>query len=200
MFKLPELTFSYGDLEPYIDAKTMEVHYTKHHQTYVDKLNEAVKDYPDLQNKTVEELLSSFASLPDKIKTPVTNHGGGHFNHTFFWSILQKNENGQPEADLKSEIDKTFGSFDEFKKQFSESATKLFGSGWTWLVKDSVGKLSIITIPNQGSPISQNLTPLLALDVWEHAYYLKYQNKRVDYIQAFWNVINWDQVSKNYKK
>jgi len=193
---LPDLGYDYDTLEPFIDAKTMEIHYTKHHQTYVDKLNAALKGHQELTELTVTELLSDLSKVPDQIRPAVRNHGGGHANHTFFWPLLKKDVPlGGP---VKVAIEKQFGSFTEFKDRFSEAAALLFGSGWAWLIheKDSLG---IITTPNQDTPISQGKTPILGLDVWEHAYYLKYQNRRPDYINAFFEVINWERVNQLFK-
>jgi Fe-Mn family superoxide dismutase len=193
---LPDLGYDYDALEPFIDAKTMEIHYTKHHQTYVDKLNAALKDHQDLSELTVIELLSNLSKVPDQIRPAVRNHGGGHANHTFFWPLLKKDVPlGGP---VKEAIEKQFGSFTEFKDRFSEAAALLFGSGWAWLIHEKDG-LSIITTPNQDNPISQGKTPILGLDVWEHAYYLKYQNRRPDYINAFFEVINWERVNQLFK-
>jgi Fe-Mn family superoxide dismutase len=193
---LPDLGYDYDALEPFIDAKTMEIHYTKHHQTYVDKLNAALKDHQDLSELTVIELLSDLSKVPDQIRPAVRNHGGGHANHTFFWPLLKKDVPlGGP---VKEAIEKQFGSFTEFKDRFSEAAALLFGSGWAWLIHEKDG-LSIITTPNQDNPISQGKTPILGLDVWEHAYYLKYQNRRPDYINAFFEVINWERVNQLFK-
>lgn len=199
MFTLPKLEYSYDALEPYIDARTMEIHHTKHHQAYVDKLNAALEKYPELQNKKVEELLSNLDSLPKEIQTAVRNHGGGHFNHSFFWKILAGKGRTleMPQGStLRSQIDKEFGSFDEFKKKFTEAALNRFGSGWVWFVSNN-GKLEIYSTPNQDCPLSENKIPLLGLDVWEHAYYLKYQNRRAEYVENFWNIVNWEQVEKN---
>lgn len=194
---LPELSFGYSALEPYIDAQTMEIHHTKHHQTYIDKLNEALKGHQDLAQKPVEDLLRNLDDIPEDIRTAVRNHGGGHFNHSFFWKILSP-EDGEKSNPLNDAIAESFGSFDTFKEEFSNTALARFGSGWAWLVKDA-GKLSIISTANQDSPISEGKTPILGLDVWEHAYYLKYQNKRADYIKAFWSIIDWDQVENNFQ-
>ncbi len=188
--ELPKLNFDYGALEPYIDAKTMEIHHTKHHQTYVDKLNVALEKYPDLVGKPVDELLMDLANLKveEGDRTAIRNHGGGHANHSLFWKYLDPT-NKKDEL-LTKEITSTFGSTDEFKKQFTDSATKVFGSGWTWLVRDNkTSKLIIQNLPNQDSPLMTGLQPIFGLDVWEHAYYLKYQNKRPDYIAAWWNVL-----------
>ena len=189
-FELPKLNYSYDALEPHIDARTMEIHHTKHHQTYVDKLNATLEKYPDLQGGPVEELLADLVNLKveEADRTAIRNHGGGHFNHSLFWKYLDP-ANVKDEL-LAKEIVSTFGSVDEFKKQFTDSATKIFGSGWTWLVRNnSTSKLEIKNLPNQDSPLMSGLQPILSLDVWEHSYYLKYQNKRPDYIRAWWDVL-----------
>jgi Fe-Mn family superoxide dismutase len=196
IFTLPDLGYAYDALEPHIDAQTMEIHHTKHHQTYIDKLNTALGDYPDFQEYRVEELLSKLDTIPDAIRTAVRNHGGGHANHTFFWPLLKKDVAFSGE--VADAVTKQFGGFDAFKQEFSNKAALLFGSGWTWLVTDDSG-LSIVTTANQDNPLSQGKTPLLGLDVWEHAYYLKYQNRRPEYIEAFFNVINWDKVNENFQ-
>lgn len=193
---LPELPYAYDALEPHIDAKTMEIHHTKHHQTYIDKLNEALGKYKELQEKPLEALLKDLDSVPQDIRAAVKNHGGGHLNHSFFWKILSP-EDGQKSDDLTNAIDNSFGSFEKFKEEFTSAALNRFGSGWAWLVKDGE-KLAIISTANQDSPLSEGKTPILGLDVWEHAYYLNYQNKRADYIKAFFNIIDWDQVHKNF--
>jgi len=194
--KLPELPYAYNALEPYFDAQTMEIHHTKHHQTYVDKLNAALEGHPDLQSKSVEDLLRDLNAVPENIRTAVINHGGGHFNHSFFWPMLRKETRcGGAVADA---INSTFGSFDVFKEQFSTKAALLFGSGWTWLVWSN-NELQIVTTANQDNPLSQGKTPVLGIDVWEHAYYLKYQNRRPEYVSAFFNVINWDTVNDYFK-
>ena len=187
---LPPLPYGYDALEPYIDAKTMEVHYTKHHQTYVDKLNAALEKYPELQGRPVEELLADLMNLKvDEVdRTAIKNHGGGHHNHSLFWKYLDPNN--KKDEMLAKEIAKSFGSVEEFKKQFSDSAAKVFGSGWTWLVRDgATSKLVIKNFSNQDSPVTLGLQPIFCLDVWEHAYYIQYQNKRPDYIAAWWNVL-----------
>jgi len=196
MFELPKLPYAYNALEPFIDAQTMELHHSKHHQTYVTKLNEALVSAPDLQSKSVEELLASLNSIPESIRTAVRNHGGGHLNHSFFWSIMGPAKGVEPSGELADSIKKDFGDFSNFKEMFTKAAAGLFGSGWVWLVKDANNKLSIIPTSNQDSPISQGLKPILCLDIWEHAYYLKYQNKRPDYIAAWWNVVNWEKVAE----
>lgn len=197
-YKLPDLPYAYDALEPYIDVETMHLHHDKHHNTYVTNLNAAVEKYPELFEKTVEELVTDLNSVPEDIRMAVRNNGGGHANHTLFWEIMGPNAGGEPTGGLKKAIDETFGSFDVFKEEFAKAATTRFGSGWAWLVVDKNGKLSIVSTGNQDSPLSDGLTPILGLDVWEHAYYLKYKNVRPDYIKAFWNVVNWDEVAKRY--
>jgi len=191
--ELPKLEYSYDALEPYIDAKTMEIHYTKHHQNYVNKLNEALDKYPKLYEKSIEELLMDLEVVPEDIRTTVKNNGGGHFNHTFFWSIMGPN----PQMALSEDFAQKLGDFNNFKTEFSNKATALFGSGWVWLAQNKDGKLDIISTSNQDSPISQNYKPIIGIDLWEHAYYLKYQNKRSEYIDAWWNVVDWKKVEKN---
>ncbi len=192
---LSPLPYAVDALEPFIDAETMAVHHDKHHQTYVDKLNLALEEYPDLQKRPVQELLANLDMVPERIRTAVRNHGGGHANHCFFWPLLKKDITLG--GDIARAIDSDLGGYESFKDEFTNRATLLFGSGWTWLVHDG-GKLRITTTPNQDSPLSRGLTPLLGLDVWEHAYYLKYQNRRPAYIEAFFNIINWHQVNDNY--
>ena len=188
-FELPKLPYGYDALEPHIDAKTMEIHHTKHHQAYIDKLNAAVEKYPDLVNMSVEELLRNLDSLKveETDRTAIRNHGGGHSNHSLFWQIMGPKK--EVDEKLLSDITAEYGTVDEFKKQFNDGATKLFGSGWMWLARDEAGKLHMHALPNQDSPYLHGHTPVLGLDVWEHAYYLKYQNKRPDYIAAWWNVV-----------
>ena len=193
---LPALPYGYDALEPFFDAKTMEIHHTKHHQTYVDKLNAALEGHENLQKLSVEELLKDLNAVPENIRTAVRNHGGGHANHSFWWPILRKEVNYG--GDIATAINSKFGGYDEFKEKFSTAATLLFGSGWTWLVLSN-GELEIMTTANQDSPLSQGKTPILGIDVWEHAYYLKYQNRRPDYIAAYFNVINWEQVDEYFK-
>jgi len=194
---LPELGYTYNALEPFIDAKTMEIHHTKHHQAYTDKFNAALEKHEELFDKTALELLTDLNAVPEDIRTAVRNNGGGFLNHSFFWQTLKINNGILPQGLLMTAIEKSFGTFDIFKELFSTSALSHFGSGWTWLVANEVEELSIISLPNQDSPLSLGLKPLLNLDVWEHAYYLNYQNKRADYIAAWWNIINWEQVAKN---
>lgn len=196
-FELPELPYAYEALEPTIDKETMNIHHTKHHNTYVTNLNAALEGHADLQNKTVEELISNLNAIPEDIRTAVRNNGGGHANHSLFWKILSPNGGGEPSGELADKINEKFGSFDAFKEQFEKAAAGRFGSGWAWLVYNN-GELEIMSTPNQDSPIMEGKTPLLGVDVWEHAYYLKYQNRRPEYLSAFWNVVNWDEVSKNY--
>lgn len=195
--ELPKLPYAYDALEPHIDARTMEIHHTKHHNTYVTKLNEAIAGNSELEAKSLEELLTNLDAVPEAVRTAVRNNGGGHFNHTLFWEIMGPNVGGAPTGELAEAITKAFGSFDAFKEQFSAAAAGRFGSGWAWLVVNN-GALEVTSTPNQDTPISEGKTPILGLDVWEHAYYLKFQNKRPDYIAAFWNVVNWDEVAKRY--
>ena len=198
-FTLPPLPYPSDALEPYIDKQTMEIHHDKHHNAYVTNLNKALESAPDLANKTVEELLgNNLAAVPENIKTAVRNNGGGHANHSFFWPILAAKAGGSPTGDVKSVIEGTFGSFDAFKEKFNAAASR-FGSGWAWLVKDGSGKFDVYSTANQDSPLMEGKTPILGLDVWEHAYYLKYQNRRPDYIAAWWNVVNWEEVNKKLK-
>lgn len=192
-FTLPKMPYAYEALEPYIDARTMELHHTKHHQTYIDTVNKALEAHPELHQKTIGELLMSLATLPAFVQAAVQNHGGGHKNHSMFW-LLMTPEKQEPSSLLAGELEQTFGSFNDFKEKFNTAAKSRFGSGWAWLSVDAHKKLVITSTANQDSPLSQGLTPILGLDVWEHAYYLKYQNKRVDYIDAWWHVINWQQV------
>lgn len=196
-YELPKLPYTYDALEPNFDKETMELHYTKHHNTYVTKLNEAVSGHPELAEKPVEELVANLDSVPEDIRGAVRNHGGGHANHTLFWSILSPNGGGAPTGNLKAAIESEFGTFDEFKEKFNAAAAARFGSGWAWLVVND-GKLEIVSTANQDSPLSDGKTPVLGLDVWEHAYYLKFQNRRPEYIETFWNVINWDEANKRF--
>ncbi len=199
VFKLPPLTYDYNALEPHIDENTMKFHHDKHHAAYVKNLNTAINKYPQLKTKTVEELLIDLNKLPADIQTTVRNNGGGHFNHSMYWQIMGPKGGGMPTGAIATAIKTQFGSFDTLKSQFNESGTKLFGSGWVWLVaKDR--KLKVITTPNQDSPIMQGLYPIMGNDVWEHAYYLKYQNRRPDYLSAWWNVINWTEVNKRFEQ
>ncbi|OGE86616.1 MAG: superoxide dismutase [Candidatus Doudnabacteria bacterium RIFCSPHIGHO2_02_FULL_46_11] len=197
MFELPNLPYELNALEPFIDAQTMEIHHGKHHAAYVKKLNEALEAKKDLQSKSIEEILQSLDSLPEEVRTKVRNNGGGHYNHSFFWPLMKQNGGGEPAGDLAQAINDAFGNFADFKIKFSEAAANHFGSGWAWLTFED-GKLTISTTPNQDSPVMRGIKPILGLDVWEHAYYLKYQNKRPDYINAWWNVVNWEQAEENY--
>jgi Fe-Mn family superoxide dismutase len=196
--KLPALPYAYDALEPYIDAQTMQIHYGRHHNAYITNLNKALEAHPELATKSVEELLRGINDLPEAIRTAVRNHGGGHANHTLFWSVMAPNAGGAPAGELADAINAEFGSFDEFKTKFAAAAATRFGSGWAWLNVTADGKLEITSSANQDSPLMDGKTPILGLDVWEHAYYLKYQNKRPDYVGAFWSVVSWDAVSKNY--
>jgi Fe-Mn family superoxide dismutase len=196
--ELPPLPYGYDALEPHIDARTMEIHHTKHHQGYVNNLNAALEKHPELEKKSVEDLLKDLNSIPEDIRTAVRNNGGGHANHSMFWPTMSPDGGGEPEGELAEAINSTFGSFSDFKAQFSKAAAGRFGSGWAWLCLDRAGKLTITSTPNQDNPVSDGLRPVVGLDVWEHAYYLKYQNRRAEYISAWWNVVNWKQVAKNY--
>lgn len=199
-FKLPPLPYDYKALEPHIDAATMQFHHDKHHATYVKNLNDAVNKYPQLKTKTAEQLIQSLNSLPEDIRTTVRNNGGGHINHTMFWEIMGPNAGGEPKGAIATAITQNFGSFDSFKKQFNEAGTKRFGSGWAWLVRTKDGKLKVTSTANQDSPLMEGNYPIMGNDVWEHAYYLKYQNLRADYLKAWWNVVNWTEISKRYEK
>lgn len=197
-WNLPPLGYDYDALEPYIDARTMEIHHTKHHQGYINKALAALESYPDLKTRTAEELLSNLDALPEAIRTAVRNNAGGHANHTLFWTILSPNGGGKPEGTLLDAINAAFGSFDDFKQAFETAAKTRFGSGWAWLVVKN-GALEVLSTPNQDSPLSAGYTPILGIDVWEHAYYLKYQNRRPDYITAYWNVVNWEEVTRRFE-
>lgn len=198
-FELPALPYAHNALEPHVDARTMEIHHGKHHNAYVTNLNNALKDYPDLQNKSIEELLANnLAIVPEAIRMAVRNNGGGHANHTLFWQVIGPNAGGEPTGDLLNAINAAFGDFATFKTQFADAGVKRFGSGWAWLVVASDGTLSITSTPNQDTPVMEGKTPILGLDVWEHAYYLNYQNRRPDYISAWWNVVNWAEVAHRY--
>jgi Fe-Mn family superoxide dismutase len=197
MHTLPALPYAYNALEPHIDARTMEIHHTKHHQTYIDKLNAAIKG-TEWEEMPVEELLQKFNDVPTDKQMAVRNHGGGHANHSLFWTILSPEGGGKPSGKIGNAIDTAFGTFEEFVRRFSDAATAQFGSGWAWLTVQN-GTLEVLAKPNQDSPLMEGKTPILGLDVWEHAYYLHYQNKRPDYITAFWNVINWEEVNRRYE-
>src|SRR3984885_12886647 len=196
-FTLPPLPYSFDALEPYIDAKTMEIHHDKHHGAYVTNLNKAIEGNAELQRFTVDELIAQIDRVPENIRTAVRNNGGGHSNHSMFWTIMKKGGGGEPKGELAAAIKSVFGSFADFKTKFNQAATTRFGSGWAWLYfKD--GKLTLESLPNQDSPIITGGKPVMGLDVWEHAYYLKYQNRRPEYIEAWWNVVNWDQIAENF--
>ncbi|HOK00247.1 MAG: superoxide dismutase [Treponemataceae bacterium] len=199
-FVLDPLPYAFDALEPYIDAKTMEIHHDKHHGTYVAKLNAALEQAPELQGWTIEELLRRLDAVPEKIRQAVRNHGGGHHNHSLFWKILTPGGSKEPSGEVGRLIERDFGSFTSFKEQFSQGAANLFGSGWQWLVLTPERGLKLVSLPNQDSPLSLGLTPILGLDVWEHAYYLKYQNRRTEYIDAFWHVVNWEKVGELLEK
>src|SRR6218665_891107 len=194
-YTLPALPYAYNALEPHIDAKTMEIHHTKHHQAYITNVNKALEGHADLAALPVDELVKKLASVPEAIRTVVRNNGGGHSNHSFFWTVIGPSAGGKPTGEVATAIDGAFGSFDNFKTQFNDAATKRFGSGWAWLSVDK-GTLVVESTANQDSPLTEGRTPILGLDVWEHAYYLHYQNRRPDYIAAFWNVVNWAEVNK----
>lgn len=197
-FELPALPYATNALEPHIDTLTMEIHHGKHHAAYVNNLNAALAKHPELADKSLDELLSSLDALPEDIRGAVRNNGGGHANHALFWQLMSPKGGGEPEGRLAKAINETFGSFEEFKKQFAAAAATRFGSGWAWLVLDRSGKLSVTSTPNQDTPVMEGKFPILGLDVWEHAYYLHYQNRRPDYVQAFFNVVNWDKVGDLY--
>ncbi|MBM7717622.1 superoxide dismutase SodA [Siminovitchia sp. FSL H7-0308] len=198
-YELPQLPYAYDALEPHIDKETMNIHHTKHHNTYVTNLNKAVEGHSDLASKSVEELISNLDAVPESIRTAVRNNGGGHANHSLFWKLLSPEGGGEPSGELKSAIESKFGSFDKFKEQFEAAGAGRFGSGWAWLIVNN-GELEITSTPNQDSPLMEGKTPILGLDVWEHAYYLKYQNRRPEYMKAFWNVVNWTEVEKLYSE
>lgn len=198
VFTLPKLKYEYNALEPHIDAKTMEIHHSKHHQAYVDKLNTAIKG-TDLEGKDIKTILSNPDSLPEDKRTAIINNGGGHANHSFFWEVIAPNAGGEPSGKIAELINKKFTSFDKFKEEFSNAAATRFGSGWAWLILNKDKELEIKSLPNQDSPLLDNEVPLLTLDLWEHAYYLKYQNLRPKYIEAFWNIVNWDKVNELLK-
>ena len=196
--ELPALPYDYSALEPYIDTQTMQLHHDKHHAAYVNNLNAALKDHSELASLSVEHLVRRLSEVPENIRTAVRNNGGGHVNHTMFWQIMKPNGGGEPTGELASAISQTFGSFDAFKTAFNDAGVKRFGSGWTWLVLDRSGKLSVMSTANQDSPLTDGLHPVMGNDVWEHAYYLKYQNRRPDYLNAWWNVVNWDEIARRY--
>ena len=195
-YTLPDLPYGYDALEPYIDVETMHLHHDKHHNTYVTNLHAAIEKYPELEEQSIEELMKNLNEVPEDIRTAVRNNGGGHANHSFFWKIMAPNAGGEPTGAIKDAIDQAFGSFEKMKEEFKTAATGRFGSGWAWLVLNN-GKLEITSTANQDSPLTDGKTPIIGLDVWEHAYYLKYKNVRPDYIAAFWDVVNWDQANEN---
>jgi Fe-Mn family superoxide dismutase len=197
-YELPSLGYSYDALEPHFDHQTMELHHAKHHQAYIDKLNEALERHPDCQKYNLEELLINLEKLPSDVQRAIANHGGGHYNHTLFWQLLS-DDNQKPSDDLETVLSKSFGSFDHFKEEFNETARNCFGSGWTWLCLEQSDRLFITTTSNQNCPLSNGHRPVMGLDLWEHAYYLQYQNRRPDYIESFWNVINWRRVEEIYE-
>jgi Fe-Mn family superoxide dismutase len=194
-FSLPPLPYAFDALEPVIDAQTMQLHHDKHHQVYVDNLNNALKDHTEFHNRSLEQILQNINEVPEAVRTAVRNHGGGHHNHSMFWQIMKRNDGAAPTGATLQAIEKSFGSFDDFKTKFNEAGTKLFGSGWVFLVVDN-GELKIQPMPNQDSPLMNNLQVVMGNDVWEHAYYLKYQNKRADYLKAWWDVVNWEVVGE----
>lgn len=195
MFTLPDLPYSYDALAPFISSDIQHLHHSKHHQTYVDKLNAALEKYPDWQQKSIEEIITSLDQVPEDIRLAVRNNGGGHVNHSMFWQMMAPKKGQEPTGTLLDKLQHSFGDVKTFKEQFTSGATAIFGSGWQWLVVDN-GELSLMSTPNQDSPLTQGKTPLLGLDVWEHAYYLQYYNKRPDYVEAWWNIVNWDDVAK----
>ena len=195
-FELSPLPYNYDALEPYIDAQTMQLHHDMHHQTYVNNLNTAVGKYPDLQNKSPEDLVRELNSIPEDIRTAVRNNGGGHVNHTMFWEIMGSNAGGEPTGAIAQVISDNFGDFESFKQRFNDAGTKQFGSGWVWLILTPEGKFEVTSSPNQDSPITAGNFPIMGNDVWEHAYYLKYQNKRAEYLKQWWNVVKWDEINK----
>jgi len=196
--ELPDLPYDHDALEPHVDAETMRIHHSKHHQGYVNNLNAALEKHPELADKSLEELLGDLDSVPEDIRTAVRNNGGGHANHSLFWPCMAPGSGGTPSGELADAIDSTFGSFDAFVEMFSKAAATRFGSGWAWLCVDGGGGLVVTSTANQDNPVSDGLKPILGLDVWEHAYYLNYQNRRPDYVKAWWNVVNWGQVSENF--
>ena len=196
--QLPNLPYEFDALEPHIDARTMQIHHDLHHGGYVTKLNGAIEGNMELENMDLEELLKSLNKIPENIRTAVRNNGGGHYNHSIFWNIMGPDGGGEPAGELADAISNTFGGFNEFKSQFSTAAANRFGSGWAWLVLDNAGSLSVVSTPNQDNPISDGLKPVMGIDVWEHAYYLNYQNRRPAYVEAWWNVVNWDAVVERY--
>lgn len=200
MFVLPKLEYSYADLEPYIDSRTMEIHHSKHHAGYVTNLNNALETLKDIKTRSIEEILTKLDAIPVDLRTAVRNNGGGHYNHSLFWTILSKKGGGRPSGSLGDAVEKEFDGFDGFKATFTKTAMERFGSGWAWLFVNSEGSLRVSSTPNQDNPLMDGNKPILGLDVWEHAYYIKYQNKRADYIASWWEIINWTKVEENYSK
>ncbi|UAL51049.1 MULTISPECIES: superoxide dismutase SodA [Metabacillus] len=198
-YELPQLPYAYDALEPHIDKETMNIHHTKHHNTYITNVNAALEGQDDLLSKSVEELVSNLDAVPEAARTAVRNNGGGHANHSLFWTILSPNGGGAPSGELADKINSKFGSFETFKEEFAKAGATRFGSGWAWLVVNN-GELEVTSTPNQDSPLMEGKTPILGLDVWEHAYYLNYQNRRPDYISSFWNVVNWEEVTRRYEE
>lgn len=196
-YELPPLPYAYDALEPYIDARTMEIHHTKHHQAYITNLNGAIEKHPELATKSLDDLLRDLNAVPEDIRTVVRNHGGGTWNHSLFWVIMSPKGGGQPHGELAKAIEQAFGSFDAFKAEFEKAANGRFGSGWAWLVLRQ-GQLAVISTANQDNPLSDGMIPLMGIDVWEHAYYLKYQNRRAEYVSNWWNVVNWDEVARRF--
>jgi Fe-Mn family superoxide dismutase len=197
-FSLPKLPYDFNALEPHIDARTMEIHHGKHHQAYVNNLNAAIEKHPELASKSLEELVKGWSSLPEDIRGAVRNNGGGHYNHSIFWEIMSANAGGEPSGELADAIKKAFGNFSAFQEKFAAAAMGQFGSGWAWLVKESSGGVAVVSTPNQDNPITNGQTPIIGVDVWEHAYYLNYQNRRADYVTAWWNVVNWQEAGKRF--
>ncbi|MCR8963635.1 superoxide dismutase [Brevibacillus halotolerans] len=198
-FSLPKLQYNYDELEPYLDARTMEIHHGKHHATYVTNLNKAIENYPQFKNATVEELISNLNDVPEEIRTAVRNHGGGHYSHSLYWSIMSPTGGGNPDGGIAKGIEKHFGSFAQMKDELTKAAVSRFGAGWGWLVVNG-DKLEVTSTPNQDTPFMENKTPILVVDVWEHAYYLQYQNKRPDFVSSWWNVVNWEEVNRRYNE
>lgn len=198
-FKLPPLPYAYNALEPYIDEETMRFHHDKHHAAYIKNLNAAINKYPDLKSKSINKLLVSLDTLPNNIRQTVRNNGGGYLNHKIFWEIMSPDGGGQPKGAIAKAIQKDFGSFEAFQTEFTNAGAKVFGSGWVWLVSDKSGKLQVINLPNQDSPIMQGFSPIMGNDVWEHAYYLKYRNNRGEYLKQWWNVVNWEEVNRRFQ-
>ncbi|MBD1867912.1 superoxide dismutase [Cyanobacteria bacterium FACHB-471] len=197
-FELPSLPYSNDALEPYIDAQTMQIHHDNHHGTYVSKLNAALEKHSDLQNKSVDELIRDLNTLPDAVKTVVRNNGGGHFNHTIFWTLMAPNAGGEPNGAIAQAITDTFGDFENFKQRFNDAGAGQFGSGFVWLARTADGKLDVVSTPNQDNPLTEGHFPIMGNDVWEHAYYLKYQNRRPEYLKQWWNVVNWNEVNNRF--